>query len=148
MIEHMFNTYKVLSLVPSTWREKIKKKKKSKVPTNHKSEGSLWQVASQPSCSCASWAPMGQEGKRARACRYPAWFSYCQRLRQSQQRGREHTWSGWTSQKAIYFAALPALEEQARIPGLQLSISLGDNDGRVIRTNRALSVPCALGAPC
>lgn len=30
MIEHMFNKYKVLSLVPSTWREKIKKKKSQK----------------------------------------------------------------------------------------------------------------------
>lgn len=39
-------------------------------------------------------------------------------------------------------------KSKRRIPGLQLSISPGDNDGRVIRTDRALSVPCALGAPC
>lgn len=47
------------------------------------------------------------------------------------------------NQPATFFsAALPALEVQVRIPGPQLSIGCGDNDGRVIKTNRAFCAVC------
>lgn len=46
-------------------------------------------------------------------------------------------------QPATFFsAALSALEVQVRILGPQLSIGCGDNDGPVIKTNRAFCAVC------